>query len=389
MKTKIALCLMALSPLAATAGGTFVVNYTFPSVSGAGSTGAYPDWELSRKPGSTDMYGVSPKGGTSGGGTLYRIGTSGELTVLRHFGASGDINGSQPGGPVLHRSGYVYGVTSTGGANNTGVLYRWHPTSGYKRLYSFGSGTAGAAPSGQLLLASDGNIYGVTKAGGTCGNGTVYRYVIATGQVANVHSFCGLEGGSPLTGVIQATNGDLYGTAYNGGVYGGGTLYRLSLAGAFSQIHAFGAASGPRAPSRLTQGKDGLLYGTSWGGGFMDGGTVFSSSLTGAVSMRAELTRAPMSPANPSMNAALLERFTGVFYGVTYANGGGTVFQFRASNRSVSLIHTFDGWSPGFPLGGLAIGPDGNLWGTTTDGALPNFPRYGAIYSIQNLVANP
>lgn len=388
MKTKFAVFLTAISPLAAVAGGTFGVNYTFPSLSGNGSTGAYPEWELSPKPGTTDLYGVSPKGGISGGGTLYRIDTSGTLTVLRHFGASGDINGSQPDGPPLHRSGYVYGVTSTGGSNNAGVLYRWHPTSGYKSLYSFGGGSAGASPSGQLTLASDGNIYGVTKAGGACGQGTVYRYVVATGQVVNMHSFCGLEGSSPLTGVIQASNGYLYGTAHGGGSYGGGTLYRLNLSGTFSQLHAFGAASGPRAPSRLTQGKDGLLYGTSWGGGFMDVGTVFSSSLSGSVSMRAELGRGDTALQNPSMNAALLERFTGVFYGVSYANGG-SVFQFRASNRTVSLIHSFGGWSPGFPLAGLTVGPDGNLWSVTTDGEVPSFPRYGAVYSIQNLVANP
>ena len=65
------------------------------------------------------------------------------------------------------------------------------------------------------------------------------------------------------------------------------------------------------------------------------------------------------------------------------------VFQFRASNRSVSLIHAFGGWTPGYPLAGLAVGSDGNLWGNTTDGEVTGFPRYGAIYNIQNLVANP
>lgn len=382
------LCLLSVGS-AAFAGGTFVTQYTFPALTGASSTGAYPEWELVQRTGTTELYGVAPKGGTLGGGTLYKTGTSGTLTVIRNFGASGDINGSRPNGPVLNYSGSLYGVTLLGGSNNAGVLYRWNPSTGYKRLYSFGTGTSGASPSGQLLLANDGNIYGVTTSGGACGNGTVYRFVVSTGVITNLHSFCGDEGRAPLTGVIQASNGSLYGTAYNGGAFDRGTLYKLSLAGAFSRLHSFGSVeSAPRFPSRLTQGKNGLLYGASWGGGFMGVGTIFSSTLTGSVTVQAEMGLGDSDLQNPSKNAALLEKFTGVFYGVSYANGG-SVYQFRASTKAVSLIHSFGGWSPGWPLAGLTVGPDGNLWGNTTDGEVINFPRYGAIYNIENLVANP
>ena len=388
MKLKLSVLAFAFSPLAM-AGGTYVTQYNFPALSGASSTGAYPEWELVTKTGTTELYGVASKGGTLGGGTLYKTGTAGS-TVVRHFGASGDINGSRPNGPVLNYSGSLYGVTALGGANNTGVLYRWNPSTGFKAVYSFGSGSAGASPSGQLLLAKDGNIYGVTKAGGSCGQGTVYKFVVSTGAVTTLHSFCGQEGTSPITGVIQATDGNLYGTAYTGGAYCGGSLYKLTPTGGFTRLYSFGAtASAPKFPSRLTQGSDGLLYGMSWGGGSMDVGTIFTSTLAGSVSVRAQMgLLGDTAFQNPSYNAALLEKFTGVFYGVSYSNGG-SVFQFRASTKAVSMIHGFGGWAPGFPLAGLAVGSDGNLWGNTTDGEVTGFPRYGAIYNIQNLTANP
>jgi uncharacterized repeat protein (TIGR03803 family) len=384
MKFKLSLLALVISPMAM-AGGTYATQYTFPALSGASSTGAYPEWELVKKTGTTDLYGVAPKGGTLGGGTLYKM-SGGVVTVVRNFGVSGDIKGSRPDGPVLNHSGSLYGVTAIGGANNTGVLYRWNPTSGFKTIHSFGSGTAGASPSGQLLLANDGNVYGVTKAGGSCGLGTVYKYVVSTGAVTTLHSFCGQEGTSPITGVIQASDGNLYGTAYTGGANGGGSLYKLTLAGAFTRLYSFGAtASAPKFPSRLTQGRDGLLYGMSWGGGLMDVGTIFTSTLAGSVSVRAQMgAQSNTSLQNPSRNAALLEKFTGVFYGVSYSNTG-SVFQFRASTKAVSVIHSSGTWVPGFPLAGLTVGADGNLWGNTTDGEV----GYGTIYNIQNLVANP
>jgi uncharacterized repeat protein (TIGR03803 family) len=211
--------------------------------------------------------------------------------------------------------------------------------------------------------------------------------------VSVVHSFCDLEGDTPITGVIQATDGNLYGTAYTGGLNGGGTLFRLSLSGTFSKLYDFGPATGsqPRFPSRLMQARNGLFYGTSYRGGdaALQLGAIFSSTLSGSVSVLKNFLFAADSMQNPSPYAALNEKFIGIFYGVTNGSTSGSVFQYRVSSNSLTSIHNFVFGQAYYPKAGLTTGPDGNLWGQTTDGESTFFNRYGTIYSIQNLVPNP
>lgn len=374
------------------AGGTFSPAYVLPSNGSTAPDGAWPRWELTRDPAASVLYGVTPNYGSTTGGTLFKITTGGVFTKIRDFGASGDVNGSAPDGPLLALSGSFYGVTRSGGNNAKGVLYKWNATSGYQVVYHFGTGTAGANPSGPLTLASDGNVYGTSTAGGACGQGVVFKLVPSTGAVSVLHAFCGAEGSSPMTGVIQAGNGLLYGTAYVGGDFAGGTLFSLTLAGAFTKLLSFGAdANQPKFPSRLTLGSDGLLYGTSYLGGdsVASKGTLFSSTLAGAVSVRARFINAPSGMSNPSPWAALNERFTGVFYGVTAGQNSGNIFQFRATTNAVTNIYSFVYAQASWPEAGLTLGPDNNLWGNTTDGSNLYFQRAGTIYRIQSLTANP
>jgi uncharacterized repeat protein (TIGR03803 family) len=376
----------------AVAGGTYTENYVFETLTGAGSTGAWPIWELVTDSKLNDLYGVSPTGGKLGGGTIYRVRTDGKLKVLRDFGSSGDAKGSSPNGPLLQVKRAWYGVTERGGNYDKGVLYKWTPGKDYRVIYHFGAGTSGVNPSGPLLAATDGNLYGTTTYGGTCGRGTVFRLIPDTNAVSVVHSFCNMDGDTPITGVIQATDGNLYGTAYTGGPYGGGTLFRLSLSGTFSKLHDFGQAIGsePRYPSRLMQARNGLLYGTSYSGGdvVFQFGSIFSSTLSGSVTVLKSFFFADDGMQTPSPYAALNEKFTGVFYGVTYGNAG-SLFQYRASSDSLTSIYNFVYGKASYPKAGLTTGPDGNLWGQTTDGETTSFNRYGTIYSIQNLVPNP
>jgi uncharacterized repeat protein (TIGR03803 family) len=390
------LALAITLPSGAVAGGTYTENYVFETLTGAGSTGAWPIWELVADSKLNDLYGVAPTGGKLGGGTIYRVRTDGKLKVLRDFGPSGDAKGSSPNGPLLQVKRAWYGVAERGGNYDKGVLYKWTPGKDYRVIYHFGAGTSGVNPSGPLLEATDGNLYGTTNYGGTCGRGSVFKLIPDTGAVSVVHSFCDLEGDTPITGVIQATDGNLYGTAYTGGPYYGGTLFRLSLSGTFTRLHDFGQATGsqPRYPSRLVQARNGLLYGTSYRGGQdvdvgSQPGTIFSSTLSGTVSVLKSFLFAADSMQNPSPYAALNEKFIGIFYGVTNGSTGGSLFQYRVSSNSLTSIYNFVFGQAYYPKAGLTTGPDGNLWGQTTDGESTFFNRYGTIYSIQNLVPNP
>ena len=375
------------------AGGTFQQGYAFTSSTDPQSTGIWPEWELTAD-GTGYMWGVTTRGGTSNGGAIFKTNNAGVATHVYTFGSSGSSAGAWPSGPLLHSGANFYGVATSGGTGGHGVLYYWNTSSAYHVAHSF-TGTDGSAPSGPLLLATDGNIYGTTQNGGACGQGEVFKLVPSTLALSVVHSFCGQEGASPITGVIQATDGALYGTAYTGGDYGKGTLFKLTLAGAFTRLRVFGqTVLDPAYPSRLVQGRNGLLYGTSMRGGYntdvaSQPGTIYSATLAGVLASNTSLEFVPA--ANPTWRAALNERFTGIFYGVSNGSDEGHVFQFRASNNTVTNIFSFStlGYAHGYPQGGLTLGADGNLWGTESDGELGGPYSAGHLYEIVGLTANP
>jgi uncharacterized repeat protein (TIGR03803 family) len=96
-------------------------------------------------------------------------------------------------------------------------------------LYSFTGGDDGANPVAGLVQASDGNLYGTTHEGGTNGYGTIFK-VPASGVVIPLYSFTdGRDGADPLAGLALAGNGDLYGTAPGGGANGAGTVFEVSV----------------------------------------------------------------------------------------------------------------------------------------------------------------
>jgi uncharacterized repeat protein (TIGR03803 family) len=136
-----------------------------------------------------NLYGTASSGGAQSFGTVFRITPSGTGTVLYSFGA-GPSDGQNPSGAlVLASDGNFYGTTRAGGtpnanckaSNGCGTLYRITPSGAETVLYSFGTnGSEGIGPSGALLQANDGNLYGTTTAGGTANAGTVFKLVLGT-----------------------------------------------------------------------------------------------------------------------------------------------------------------------------------------------------------------
>jgi uncharacterized repeat protein (TIGR03803 family) len=144
----------------------------------------------------------------------------------------------------------------------------------------------GAVPNAPLLQASDGNFYGTTSAGGTHRGGSVFR-VTAAGKLTTLYSFCAqvncADGDDPQTGLIQGTDGNFYGTTEGGGTssgchYGCGTIFRITPAGKLTTLHSFSVTDGTSPSSGLLQGTDGDFYGATPGGGANNGGTVYSLS---------------------------------------------------------------------------------------------------------------
>ena len=164
------------------------------------------------------------------GGEVFRVTPAGEISTVYSFCSLPDCaDGQSPGTPILGSDGNLYGVTS-GGSWNSGTIYKL--TLGGKlttlhMFHCFGSSCPeGGDPMG-IIQASDGNFYGTTQGGGT--GGMIFR-ISATGAFKLLYTFCSLtnctDGGGPVAPPMQGRDGNFYGTGFEGGTSGGGVLYQ-------------------------------------------------------------------------------------------------------------------------------------------------------------------
>jgi uncharacterized repeat protein (TIGR03803 family) len=260
-------------------------------------------------------------------GTAFKLTADGVFTLLHTF-VGGATDGATPAASLLPTAdGNFLGTTAYGGASSEGTVFRMTPTGATSLLHSFSGGASdGATPNSALVQATDGNVYGTTTYGGRLGFGTIFRLSPA-GTVTLLYSFSGGVDGASPTGVIQANDGNLYGTTSTGGQFNAGTIFRVSLAGALTTVHAFSAADGGNSVAPLMPGADGLLYGTTAGGGVYPGGAVFKMTLGGALTVLAGLSVAD----GANSMAALVQAADGTLYGTTFLGGPlgqGVVFRF-------------------------------------------------------------
>jgi uncharacterized repeat protein (TIGR03803 family) len=261
-----------------TPSGTETVLHSFT----ANSDGAEPEASLIQGSDGT-FYGTTDIGGTSGDGTVFSITSAGTETVLHPFAGSSS-DGSRPTAGLIQGSdGNFYGTTDAGGVNADGTVFRITPSGTETVLYSFAGGSSdGSHPEGGLIQGSDGNFYGTTDAGGANGDGTVFK-ITPSGTETLLYSFAGgnSDGSNPTAGLIQGSDGNLYGTTFLGGANGHGTVFKITLSGTETVLHSFagGFSDGESPEAGLTQGSDGNLYGTTLDGGLSGVGTVFKVAL--------------------------------------------------------------------------------------------------------------
>jgi uncharacterized repeat protein (TIGR03803 family) len=156
-------------------------------------------------------------------------------------------------------------------------------------LHSF-SGTDGAAPYGSLLLATNGDFYGTANVGGAYGAGTVFT-IASSGALTTLYNFCAqsgcTDGQYPVGPLIQGTDGDIYGITYAGGDYapcnvdGCGTVYKITLSGKLTTLHTFAATDGEYPSGGVVEGAAKTFYGTTTAGGTYSDGTIFTIDSSG------------------------------------------------------------------------------------------------------------
>jgi uncharacterized repeat protein (TIGR03803 family) len=210
--------------------GKFRVMHSF---AGGTRDGAYPLYASLLMDKNGALYGVAQYGGTSNEGVVYKLSKSGTLRVLHSF-AGGTTDGCNPyGTPAMDTLGNLYGTAVACGSSNMGVVWKANKKGTEKVLHNFAGGTTdGRIPIAGVILDAKGNLYGDTQNGGGtgcfgAGCGTVYK-LSKTGTLTLLHTFTGSEGAMPFGGVIRDTKGNLYGTAFLGGIPNWGTVWQIT-----------------------------------------------------------------------------------------------------------------------------------------------------------------
>ena len=312
-----------------------------------------------------ELYGTTYWGGTNGVGTVYRMDLGGNVTTIHSF-AYGD--GANPSAALVQASdGFFYGVTTRGGALNRGVVFRMDSSGNVTRLHGF-EGSDGGEPRGALIQASDGDLYGTTYRGGTHDYGTVFRINVA-GILTTLHSFDrDVDGSEPAGALLQVASGALYGTTSAGGSGGQGTVFRIDTAGSLTTVHAFTGSEGGWPFSALTQASDGLLYGTTRGGGSANSGTVFRLDSLDEVTVIHSFDT-EIDGGYPC--ASLIQAVDGLLYGTTAgpgsgygAYGSGTIFRISLAG-DFSTLYNFEGTGVVQPRTAMIQASNGKVYGTT------------------------
>jgi uncharacterized repeat protein (TIGR03803 family) len=400
--------LAAVAMLAAHAAHaqTFTMLYSFCSQTNC-ADGLNPEAGLIQGT-NGDLYGTTNGSeGGNGAGTVFEITPSGTLTTLHNFcSQTGCTDGANPlAGLIQGVNGDFYGTTVGGGANDYGTVFRITPGDKLKTLYSFCSQTNcadGDQPHAGLIQATNGDLYGTTYFGGDgeAGTNSIYGSVFRItpgGKLTTLHSFDGTDGGTPAGGLIQATNGDFYGTTYEGGANGFGAVFKITPSGTLTTLHSFSYCSqlpctdGYFPFAGLVQAGNGNFYGTTEAGGATDEGTVFEITPGGKLTTLYSFCSQSGCADGYGPVAGLIQATDGNFYGTTQGGGansrGGTVFQVTPSG-TLTTLYSFcstggsactDGEEP---VAGLIQATNGDFYGTTEYGGATDSGAVGVVFRL-------
>jgi uncharacterized repeat protein (TIGR03803 family) len=224
------------------------------------------------------LYGLTYTGGANGMGVLFQYDPA-SSTYVNKFDFDGITNGSYPRGSLISASdGNLYGMTSKGGANDRGVLFQFNPgTSALTNTLDFSGATNGSYPQGSLSQTNDGMLYGMTVQGGADDMGVLFQYNPSTLLYTKKIDFGNANGKFPYGSLLLATDGNLYGMTNKGGANDFGVLFQYNPTNSsYTRKFDFdGAANGSNPLGSLIQPSDGKLYGLTYSGGTNDVGVLF------------------------------------------------------------------------------------------------------------------
>jgi uncharacterized repeat protein (TIGR03803 family) len=290
------------------------------------------------------------------------------LTTLANF-TGGKSDGGHPNSlPIMDASGNLYGTTTAGGAYGYGVVYELpHGSSTVTALASFPFSTSQTYQT-QPTLALDGagNLFGVTEYSGSSNQGTLFELAHGSHTITVLASFTGANGARPWAGLVMDAGGNLYGTTYQGGANGTGTLFEVPRgSNTITTLVSFTGANGTYPRDNLTMDASGNLYGTTRGGGTQGGwGTVFEyAAATGTLTTLASFNdtgNGGMPTGGVALDGA------GNLYGVE--NDYGKIYEVAAGSGTATWVAVPPGASVATPV----LDGAGNLYGTSSGGGTAN-----------------
>lgn len=275
-----------------------------------------------------NLYGTAFGGGNNGGGTVFRATPKGVATALYNFCEFNRCpGGDEPEIAVPAPDGNLYGITYQFGLYNRGTAFKINSQKQFKVIYRFCAVRTtecldGSLPN-SLIVGTDGNLYGTTEQGGE-GNfscGTVFK-LTPGGVLTTLYSFCNPGTDASPSHLIQASDGNFYGTTQGGF----GSIFKITPEGMLTTLYRFCTQSltlctGGWMPTGLTQGTDGNFYGATCNGGTAAApgdGTLYKITPDGILT-----TLYSFTGPNISCPQGLVQATNGKFYGTTPGNNGG------------------------------------------------------------------
>ena len=333
------------------------------------------------------FYGTTKFGGPANLGTVFRIAPDGSTTLLYDF-HDRSVGAYPMAGLYRDAKGNLFG-TSSGDASNGSVFEIPADGSGARALHVFSNGDpAGFAPVSQLVGDAQGNLYGTTLYGGG-GGGAVFK-LMPDGTIEVLHQFGQSQddGATPAGGLIMDAHGNLYGTTFSSvSSPNFGTVYRIGHNGSYAILHNFSALDSTFEPwGGLARDAHGNLFGTTIAGGDDGMGAVFRLAPDGTLTVLHSFTGATYGDGADAVSSPVLDSRGNLV--VAASDGGfvgcGTVVEVHKDGTSRTLhhfgIHARGGCQP---YGGVMLGSDGAIYGTTQQGNSRN-TQDGTVYRLEH-----
>jgi uncharacterized repeat protein (TIGR03803 family) len=327
------------------------------------------------------LYGLTSLGGVNGGpqgnGVLFAYNFNTNV-FTKKIDFNNLVNGKNPDGLLITTSSGIYGTTPLGGTANSGTLFRYNDnTNNLTVKIMFEESNSGKVPASGLLQASNGNMYGLTVFGGANNFGVLFEYNPYTNIYSKKFDFNDIDGRRPSNTMIQASNGKLYGTVRFGGGSGvAGLLFEYDInTNTYTKKVKFNTIASGRNPfGSLMQASNGKIYGTTYAGGADNAGVIYEYDFVTDVYTKKIDLDSLSTGINPF--GGLIEYTNGKLYGMNSTGGlynQGTLYEYDINTNVLVKKVDFDSINKGkLPSGDLTIGPNGKLYGLASRGGINN-----------------